>query len=136
LGWNSGGVTYALDAGGKIIGLLSEVGSNVPVVTDSTNLPVKVGDTVAPARFVTFSTTLATNLPKETGIAISSLRVTDTTSELYVVTNKGYQLKLDTTRGVEEQLADLKQVLATLSTQKKTPAEYIDLRIANKAYWK
>ena len=135
LGWKSGSQTYALDSSGKVIGLLGEIGSQAPVVEDTTNLPIHVGDIVAPARFVTFCTQLVAKLPG-VGITATSMRIADTTSEVYVVTNKNYQLKFDTTRGVEEGLADLKGVLATLSAQKKTPAEYIDLRIPNKAYWK
>lgn len=135
LGWKSGSQVYALDSGGKVIGLLSELNANVPVVEDSTNLPIKVGGVVAPARFVSFCTKLVQKLPA-TGLGVTGLRIADTTSEVYASTNKGYYLKLDTTRGVEEELADLKLVLATLSAQKKTPAEYIDLRIAGKAYAK
>jgi hypothetical protein len=37
---------------------------------------------------------------------------------------------------VEEELVDLRAVRTLLTAQKKTPAEYIDLRIAGKAYYK
>ncbi len=135
LGWKSGSQVYALDGNGKVIGMLAELGVPVPVVEDTTNLPIHLGDTVAPARFVAFASLVVQKLPEQ-GIAATGLRITDTTSEIYVTTNKGYGLKFDTTRRVEEGLGDLKSVLTTLASQKKTPMEYIDLRISGKAYWK
>ena len=118
------------------MGYQTEPGLTLPVVEESTNLPVKIGDRVVPASFIGFCSGLIETLPKKSGLQITGMRVPDTTSELYVVTNRGYYLKFDTTRSSSEQVGDLKIVLDTLARQKKTPAEYIDLRIAGKAYYK
>jgi cell division septal protein FtsQ len=134
LGWRSGSGVYALDSDGQIIGLFSDLKANVPIVIDTSNLPVQIGDTVAPTQFVTFCTQVAAALPK-LGIGVTGFTIADTTSEVYVATNKGYQLKFDTTREVGEELGDLKGVLTTLASQHKTASQYIDLRIAGKAYY-
>jgi cell division septal protein FtsQ len=136
LAWKSGVQVFALDVEGVAVSYQSDVGLKLPVVEDSTNLPVKIGDRVVPARFVSFATGVIATMPKKTGLQITGLRIPDTTSELYVVTSRKFFIKFDTTREVDEQVGDLKAVLDTLSKQNKTPAEYIDLRIAGKAYYK
>jgi cell division septal protein FtsQ len=134
LGWSTGNQKYLLDRDGTVIGALS-ADSKLPVVTDGSNLPVQIGARVASARFVAFATELVPALAK-VGIGAQGLAVTDTTLDLVVSTNKGYRLIFDTAREVEEEIADLKSVQALLATQNKVPAEYIDLRIAGKAYYK
>ncbi len=136
LGWRSGVQQFVLDGEGTAIALQQDLGLRLPTVTDSTNLPVKVGDRVVPAHFVTFCTGLIDNLPKRFGLQIIDMKVSETTSEIYVTTSRHFYIKFDTTRPVEDELGDLKTVLDTLNKLHKTPAEYIDLRIAGKAYYK
>jgi cell division septal protein FtsQ len=107
-------------------------GSTLPVVVDGSNLPVQKGQQVVTANFVTFCNDLLANLPS-TGLSATGLRVQDTTFDLYVKTNKGYQLIFDTTRPAADEIADLKTVLHTLAG--KAPTQYIDMRISGKAYY-
>jgi cell division septal protein FtsQ len=134
LGWMSGNQTYLLDRDGSAIGALP-AGTVLPVVVDGSNLPVALGQRVTTARFVGFTTDLAMAL---TGLKLAPTRyeVRDTTLDLYVTTNKGYRLILDTTRPAAEEASDLSTLLTFLGKQGKAPAEYIDLRIAGKAYYK
>ena len=134
MGWSSDDQQYLLDRDGTAIGPLP-AGSTLPVVRDGSNLPVKVGDRVASSRFVDFITELAPAL-KKAGVNATLMQVRETTLDLDVSTDKGYRLVFDTSRTVEEEMADLKAVQALLASQKKTPTEYIDLRIAGKAYYK
>ena len=60
----------------------------------------------------------------------------ESTLDLYAKTDKGYVVIFDTSRPVGEGIGDLKVVLASLAAQKRTPAEYIDLRVSGKAYYK
>jgi hypothetical protein len=90
---------------------------------------------VTTSRFVAFVGELVPALAAN-GIGATSLDVKETTLDLSVTTNKGYRLIFDTGRTVAEEMADLKAVLGLLATQKKTPAEYIDLRVSGKAYYK
>lgn len=132
LAWSTGNQNYLLDRDGTIIGSLAS-GSLLPVVVDGSNLPVTKGQRVVTANFVSFCTELLANLPS-TGLSSTGLRVQDTTFDLYVTTNKGYQLIFDTTRPAADEVADLTTVLKTMAG--KVPAQYIDMRIAGKAYYK
>jgi cell division septal protein FtsQ len=134
VGWSSGGQQYLLDRDGTVIGMLS-AGAKLPVVNDGSNLPVAVGRRAVGGHFVAFVTALAPAL-SAAGIGATSMDVKETTLDLSVSTNKGYRLVFDTSREVSDEMADLKSVLALLASQKKVPAEYIDLRIAGKAYYK
>jgi cell division septal protein FtsQ len=134
LGWSTGNQNYLLDLDGTAIGALP-AGSTIPMVVDGSNLPVKLGQKVATARFVAFVMSLPDAL-KQSGLAATRYEVKDTTLDLYVTTNKGYYLLLDTGREPAGAAADLKSITTYLQVQKKAPATYIDLRVAGKAYYK
>ncbi len=132
--WKSGAQVYVVD--GEGIAVQQGAGDEkLPTITDTTGLPVTVGQHVAPARFVAFAAAVAGELQPQTKLAVVDMSVPQSTSELYVKTSAGYIIKFDTTSGVEEQLASLKQVQSTLVKLHKTPTQYIDLRIPNKAYY-
>jgi cell division septal protein FtsQ len=131
--WQSGEQRFVLDSDGTLIGYGDQI--KLTVVVDTTGLPVKVGDRVVPAKFVQFCTSMAAGLPR-LGIKVVSMAVFDTTSEVEIKTDKGYVLKLDTTRDAASQLQDLESVLMTLSKLRKVPQEYIDLRVERKAYYR
>lgn len=134
LGWASDNQRYLLDKDGTAIGVLPAA-STLPVVNDGSNLPVKVGQQVVGSRFVSFVTGIGPGLMAQ-GLGVRSIDVKDTTLDLNVATNKGYKLLMDTSRPLEDELADLKAVEGVLAAQKKAPAEYIDLRVSGKAYYK
>ncbi len=131
LAWSTGNQNYLLDRDGTVIGNLPS-SSNLPTVIDGSNLPVQKGQQVVTAQFVSFCTELVADLP-QAGVGIVSLTVKDTTFDLYVKTTKGYDLIFDTTRPAADEVADLKTVEKTLAG--KVPAQYIDMRIAGKAYY-
>lgn len=134
LGWTTGNQTYLVDRDGTIIDSFP-AGSSLPVVIDDSNLPVKISQRIVSTKFVTFVADIIPHI-SEYGLAVSKIEVKETTVDLYVTTNKGYQLIFDTSRNASDELADLKGVLALITSQKKTPTTYIDLRIPNKAYFK
>ncbi len=134
LNWKTAGQVYLLDANATVIGPTSGVYASLPTVTDSSNLPVKAGDRVAPSQFVAFCATVAQLLPS-TGYHVSGMTVPASTSEVYVTTSTGLTLKFDTTRPAGDEIADLTAVQAELKAAGKTPTQYIDLRIAHKAYY-
>ncbi len=135
LNWKAGGTTYLLDLDGTVIGESKGPYVKLPTVTDSTNLPVEAGKRVAPSSFVSFCAGMYKRLP-EAGVKPVDMIVPETTTEVNFKTDKGYLIKMDTTRTVEGELNDLKAVQEELAKAKKVPAEYIDLRIENKAYYK
>lgn len=134
LAWLSGGQVFVLDHDGTAIGML-EPGVSLPVVADGSNLPVKLGVPVVSTRFIDFVNGVGPGL-SQLGIGVGELAVKETTLDLYVRTQTGYMIIFDTSRPVGEEIADLKTVRAALAAQRATPAEYIDLRVAGKAYYK
>lgn len=134
LGWSSGNQRYLLDRDGTAIGALP-AGVAVPVVVDGSNLPVRVGSKVTSVRFVTFVTALLPAMSAE-GVVVTGLDIKDTTLDLTATTDKGYKLIFDTGGAVESEVSDLRAVRTLLASQKRSPAEYIDLRIPGKAYYR
>jgi cell division septal protein FtsQ len=133
--WRSGGKTYLLSQEGIVVAEAGNGGVKLPVVEDTTNLPVKLGDQVAPARFVAFCLELVRLMPKQ-GLQVTAIKVPATTNEVNISTNQGYFIKFDTTRAPASEVGDLAKVLNLLKTQNKRPSEYIDLRIDGAAYYK
>ena len=72
----------------------------------------------------------------EKNILATKFEIKDTTTELFVTTQEGYVIRLDSTRPASEQITDLVTVLDLLKQQGKKPLEYIDLRINGKAFYK
>lgn len=129
--WKSSSSVFVLSTDGRAYAEATASDKNLPIVEDSTNLPVEIGSKVVPASFVAFTTSLKQQFAG-LKLGIISISVPATTNELYVKTDKGYETKLDTTRSIEDQLIDLKAVLA----KKVTPKEYVDLRIAGRVFYK
>jgi cell division septal protein FtsQ len=134
LGWNTGNQGYILDKDGTVIGAAPSPAS-LPVVFDGSNLPVQIGERAVSGTFVEFVDQVVPGLSGQ-GIGVIRLDIKDTTLDLSAQTNKGYRILFDTSRPARDELNDLNAVLKLLVTQKKSPAEYIDLRIAGKAYYK
>lgn len=137
LNWKTGDQVYLLDSDGTVLGVSRGQYTKLPVVTDSVNLPVKVGDRVAPRQFISFCVQLAAQLPAVAKLQPKEMTVPQTTSELYVTfANASYLIKFDATRPPGDEIADLQKVLQQLRVLKKTPESYIDLRVEHKAYYK
>ncbi len=134
IGWSSGNQSFDIDLDGTVIGAMP-AGSALPIVVDGSNLPVNPGQKVVSSKFVAYIQEIVPALTAA-GVKVTQLQVKDTTLDLYVTTDKGYYLILDTGRPASETISDLKQVITALAAQKRLPLEYIDLRIPNKAYYK
>lgn len=134
IAWSSGNQVFVLDADGTAIGGVA-IGSKLPVVVDGSNVPVEIGQRVASKRFVAFVEAVVPALTARS-VGVTKLSVKDTTLDLIAETNKGYRLIFDTSREVGDEIADLEAVWRTIAAQKRSAVEYIDLRIAGKAYYK
>ncbi len=129
--WRSGSSVFVLSGNGVAYAQLDGVDKTLPLIEDSTNLPVRIGQKIVPSSFVEFVRSVNRQLAS-VGLKVANQSVAETTTELYVKTDKGYTVKFDTTRSVDEQLSDLRSVLA----KKVVPKEYIDLRIAGRVFYK
>lgn len=129
--WRSGSSVFVLSGNGVAYAELSSVNTALPIVEDSTNLPVKSGEKIVPSSFVKFIAELPEQLAAAKLKAIS-ISVADTTTEIEVKTDKGFMIKLDTTRSLDSQMADYRSVAA----KQIVPKEYVDLRIPGKVFYK
>ena len=109
--------------------------SSLPTVVDTANLEVTPGAQVVSVGFLGFVNKIYKELPDK-NIVATKFEIKDTTTELFVTTQEGYVIRLDSTRPASEQITDLITVLDLLKQQGKKPLEYIDLRINGKAFYK
>ncbi|MBI2797829.1 FtsQ-type POTRA domain-containing protein [Candidatus Saccharibacteria bacterium] len=133
--WRSATKAYVVSNDGYAYSQTTNNINNLITVIDTSNLPVRLGQPIVPASFVSFVKDLQTKLPS-LGIKLAQLNVGETTSEIVVATNSGYSIRLDTTRSSDDQLNDLKSTLDALKKQNKKITEYVDLRVPGKAFYK
>lgn len=148
--WESRGTRYLVDNEGfafgevparlsheALAGLTEQPATNpypdLPLVTDQENGPVKIGSILVAPEFVQFTLTLHRDFKSTTGIGLVALRVGETTFQIEAVTDQKFIVFFDTTRSAERQLSSLGQLLPVYRDQIK---EYVDLRVAGRAYIK
>lgn len=114
-------------------GSLEIPGTDLPVVVDTKNLPVKVGDVITRPQFVQFVRQLKERLPKEIGAEMVRAEVGETTFNVTIATNAGWNILFDTTRTLNAQLRTLARVL---ESKRGDVHEYIDVRVRGWVYYK
>lgn len=135
--WKTGPKSYRLSSSGKVV---SELGANesissLPVVTDTNNIPVQIGERVVANDFNVFITKLYEYL-RSANMEIEQLTVGSTTAEVAVKLKDGYELRFSTVSSVDSQIKSFQAVQDLLKEQNKKPQQYIDLRIDGKAFYK
>lgn len=134
--WKTGSRTYILSTSGRVISEQQKAdNSALPQVIDSTNLPVEVGSRVAARDFVNFVGKVG-EFMKANQIGVEKMYVLDTTSELYVKTQAGYDIKFSTNQNPDSATRSLKATLDLINQQNKKPSSYIDLRVEGRAFYK
>lgn len=127
--WVSNGKTYLTDKDGIAF---KESDTNYPKIIDNKNLPVKIGDQVTGASFINYALNLYSIFPNELNFTIDQIVVPETTYQIEVtIKDKPLHIKLETTRPIQEQIADIKYVLANYKDQS---VNLIDIRIPGFAY--
>jgi len=109
--------------------------ASLPVVIDTKNVPVKLGDKLVPLSFVQFESYLAGNFDSTAGTKMMKVEVLDIVSDLKVTTAAGWYVYFDTSRTAKNELTSLVRVLEEVRTKKKN-LEYVDLRIDNRIFYK
>lgn len=132
--WQSNSSLYVLSDDGRAIEQTNEqLPNSLPIIHDSANLPVKLGEAIVPEQFIGFCRNLIA-LMNQNSIPVKELSVPATTNELFVKTG-AYTIKFDTTRSAAEQVNALTTVLKTLAKQNTKPHDYIDLRISGEVFY-
>lgn len=129
--WVSNGKTYLTDKDGIAF---KESDTNYPKIIDNKNLPVKIGDHVASASFINYILRIYSIFPTELNFGLDQVVVPETTYQVELsLKDRPLHIKLETTRPIEEQIADIKYVLAN---HKDQSVNLIDIRIPGFAYVK
>ncbi|MBI4022558.1 hypothetical protein HY375_00090 [Candidatus Berkelbacteria bacterium] len=138
MAWRVGTLIYFLDRDGVAFELF-EPGvylfehPDLPELTDLRQQPVTPGKQLARREFVAFVTRLASQFPDRFPLELERLEIDESMLELRAITSAGWSVQLDTTRAVEGQLTALQQVFETYHADIR---QYVDLRIAGRAYFK
>ncbi len=134
------GGMYVLDASGRAliagnqVARLDDLG--VPVVNDESGLDIKTGDIALPKNVVAFIQEVTGQL-RSKKITITSLNLPLGTNELHLRTEKaGYYVKFNLHGDAREEAGTYLATKQYLESQKKTPREYIDVRVEHRAYYK
>lgn len=112
---------------------------DLPVITDQTGLTVKTGTQALSSTNVAFIQTVLAEL-KAANIAVSNLVLPPAASELDVhLPGQPYYVKFNTHAPVDDALQQAGTFLAVkkkLDSEHITPAQYIDVRVDGRAYYK
>jgi hypothetical protein len=134
--WKTGSRRYIISINGRTMDEAKDQNSSaLPTVVDGSNIPVNNGDKVASRDFVDFVVKLDGYF-KANKIAIEQYSIAETTSELNVKTAGGYTIKFNTSDPTDSQIRALGAALELLKSQNKKPAEYLDLRVTGRAFYK
>lgn len=135
--WQTGGKKFYINSDGFAYAegenILNNPAENLPLVIDKSDIPVQIGKNIIGKNFINFILELDINFATNTGLAISKYEINDTIFQIITVTNNGLNIIFDTTASATEQLGTLSQFLLD---HKGEVAEYIDLRVPGKVYYK
>lgn len=131
---------FVVDEEGRAIVKASEVESSIrdplPIVQDESGLPIEPGKGVLSKEIVAFITTVATQLSQKK-LSVQALLLPTTANELHVrLEGKPYFVKFDIRGEGRLQAGTFIAVQEKLDQDRKTPAEYIDVRVPEKAFYK
>lgn len=109
---------------------------NLPVVTDDSGLNVKLGSQVLPVASMAFINTVITQFAAK-NIPIQSMTLVAVPYELDVqVRGVPYVVKFNLMSDANYAVGTYFSTVQELATLKQTPAQYIDIRIPGRAYYK
>jgi len=131
---------FVIDAKGRAIAKAADVDSSVrdalPLVRDESGLDIEVGSGALPETNVAFIQEIFGQLAGKQ-IVIESISLPATTNELRVqVRGKPYFVKFDLQGEGRFQAGTYLAVKAKLERDGVTPAEYIDVRVPEKAFYR
>ena len=132
--WQSSGTNYLVSTQGKVTKKVEDGETfNYPVLVDAKNVPVTISKNIVSPNFVAFTTNVFDKFFDATNIKPTTFVVPETTFDLYLNTEAGFYVKLNTMRSSGKQLENLKKVLVE---KRQDIHEYVDLRIDGWAYYK
>jgi len=133
--WQTQSGAYSVDEDGVIYEKISSIPADnqSPIVTDNKSLPAQLGQKIVVGDFIQFVNEVSAKFNEKTKMKISQIGVEETTYHLHIKTDAGFMVMLDTMRNLDDQLEDLGLIHSKYGSDIK---EYVDLRIAGRAYYK
>lgn len=136
----SDGERYLLDNNGRVLLSLSGANSgsakDLPLVQDDSGLDIKVGQTALPGNEVSFIKEVFRQITGK-GKQIEMARLPTEPSELHIkLIGQNYFVKFDTRGEGLQQAGTYLAADEELGAKGVTPAEYIDVRVEEKAFYK
>lgn len=132
--WLSSGNYYLVDDAGIVDKqIYAEEFANLIHVSDQKNMPVKIGEQLLSPGFISFAKNVNDKFFTLTNIHPTGYYITETTFDIYVQTDAVFYVKFDTTRAVDKQLDDLKNIIIAY---RPNILEYVDVRVNGWAYYK
>ena len=130
---------FILDTNGRTLIAGSQVANlpdlGIPTVTDESGIAIQAGSIALPKDTVAFITQVVAQL-KAKQVNITSMTLPSGTNELYVKPDKvGYTVKFNLHGDPREEAGVFLAVKQRLDSEHKTPSQYIDVRVENKAYY-
>jgi cell division septal protein FtsQ len=131
---------YVVDTRGLVIMKTNEAArsglSGLPVAEDQSGLPMGVGKAILPSEDVKYIAEVDAQL-KAKQIAIESITLPNLARELRVRTQgQSYYIKFNLSLDSKTSVGTYLALRDKLNKEHITPAEYIDLRVEEKAYYK
>lgn len=135
----SGGA-YVLDENGRVILPASEIehfnSLDLPVVSDQSGLKIELGKTVLTRSDVAFIKELYGQL-RAKNLNVELLSLPAVANELHMrLSGAGYFVKFNLAAEARQQAGTFIAVKERLEAERRIPAEYIDVRVDEKAYYR
>ncbi|HSX29171.1 MAG TPA: hypothetical protein VLE73_01270 [Candidatus Saccharimonadales bacterium] len=134
------GTVYVVDTNGKVLARLGDAPTvtslGLPTVSDPSGLQLELGRVALPSTNVSFITEVVGQL-KAKHLTVRSLVLPARTSELWMqVQGTSYTIKYNLHGDAREEAGAYLAVKQQLDKEKKTPTEYVDVRVEGRAYFK
>lgn len=139
LKWEGGGESKFVDQNGVVVSLTPINQDSLFTITDESGLGFSGGEKVFADRNITFCGIVAGAVKSNeavNGVFQKFSIPSGSLKEVDMDLNTGIKVKLSTELDPTEQVNTLAEVLTKLNNEGKKPAEYIDMRVSGKVYWK
>lgn len=132
---NQGG-SFLVDVRGQVIAPGDDGITGLPLVRDQSRLETTAGQQVLPAADVRFITEVD-DLLDVAGLTVESVALPAAARRVEVrLAGQGYSIRMNLEEDVREQVGTYLAVKQRLEREQKMPAEYIDVRVPERAYYK
>lgn len=102
------------------------------ILDDKTNLPVNVGEQIVSSEFINFYLSVLEQMD-QMGLKITESRIEETVFKVNFKTSDNWEIIMDSSESLKNQMSALKQVLETNRADIK---EYVDVRVLGTVYIK